>query len=95
MIDTSNIKRDFLKIDQQQRAKKNVPGQKNENIFGKNNNSHQIDNAYIQYNITIRKVALPAAGRDPPNLLDFLILKTFMLIDRSVMFSLLLLEKIG
>ena len=39
-------------------------------FFGENNNYHQIGNAYLRYDITVRIVALSVAPGDPPNPLD-------------------------
>ena len=39
----------------QQGGNLNNPDQNIEFIFGKNNNYHQIANAYLQYDITVRK----------------------------------------
>ena len=54
-IDKSIIKRDFLKIYHQQGAQLNHSDQNNEFIFGENNNYHQIGNAYLQFDFSVRK----------------------------------------
>ena len=73
-VDTSIDKRDFTQIYHQQGARLNHLDQNIEFILGENNKYHQIGNAYLQYDITVRKVALPPADPahppNPPNL-DF------------------------
>ena len=58
-FDNSITKRDFLKVDHQQKAQLNKPDQNVEFIFGENfgenNNYHQIDNGYLEIDITVRK----------------------------------------
>ena len=54
-LDNSIIKRDFTKIYQRQGDQINQSDQNIEFIFGENNNYHQIGNAYLEYNITVRK----------------------------------------
>ena len=54
-IDNSIIKRDFTKIYHRQGDQLNQSDQNIEFIFGENNNYHQIGNAYLEFNITIRK----------------------------------------
>ena len=54
-IDNSIIKRDFIKVYDQQGAQLNDPDQNIEFIFGENNNYHQIGNSYLQFDKTIRK----------------------------------------
>ena len=54
-LDNSIIKRDFTKIYHRQRDKLNQSDQNIEIIFGENNNYHQIGNAYLEFNITVRK----------------------------------------
>ena len=54
-IDNSIIKRDFTKIYHRQGDQLNQSDQKNEFFFGENNNYHQIGNAYLEFNITVRK----------------------------------------
>ena len=48
-IDSSIIKRDFLKTSHQQAANLNDSDQVTEFILGENNNYIQIGNAYLQY----------------------------------------------
>ena len=62
-IDNSIVKRDFTKVYHQQGANLNGSNQSVEFIFGENNNYHQIGNAYLEFDITIRKVV--AAPADP------------------------------
>ena len=54
-LDNSIIKRDFTKIYHQQGAQLNQSDQNIEFIFGENNNYHQIQNGYLEFNITVRK----------------------------------------
>ena len=54
-LDNSIIKRDFTKIYHRQGDQLNQSDQKIEFIFGENNNNHQIGNAYLEFNITVRK----------------------------------------
>ena len=54
-IDNSIIKRDFTKIYHRQGDQLNQSDQNIEIIFGENNNYHQIGNAYLEFNITVRK----------------------------------------
>ena len=54
-LDKSIIKRDFTKIYHRQGDQINQSDQNIEFVFGKNNNYHQIGNAYLEYNITVRK----------------------------------------
>ena len=63
LIDNSVVKRDFTKVYHQSGANLNDSNQNVEFIFGENNNYHQIGNAYLEFDITIRKVV--AAGADP------------------------------
>ena len=53
-IDNSIIKRDYTKIYHQQGANLNDHNQNVEFIFGENNNYHQIGNAYLEFDITVR-----------------------------------------
>ena len=53
-IDNSVIKRDFLKAYYQQGAQLNDADQNIEFIFGENNNFHQIGDAYLEFEITVR-----------------------------------------
>ena len=54
-IDNSILKRDFTKIYHRQGDQLNQSDQNVEFIFGENNNYHQIGNAYLEFNITVRK----------------------------------------
>ena len=54
-LDNSNIKRDFTKIYHRQGDQLNHSDQNIEFISGENNNYHQIGNAYLEFNITVRK----------------------------------------
>ena len=54
-LDNSIIKRDFTKIYQRQGDQLNQSDQNIQIIFGKNNNYHQIDKAYLEFKITVRK----------------------------------------
>ena len=54
-LDNSIIKRAFTKIYHRQGDKLNQSDQNIEFIFVGNNNYHQIDNAYLEFNITVRK----------------------------------------
>ena len=53
-IDNSIIQRDFLKVWHQQGAQLNAADQNIEFIFGENNNYHQIGNAFLEFDITVR-----------------------------------------
>ena len=55
-IDNSIVKRDYTKVYHQQGANLNDSNQNVECIFGEDNNYHQIGNAYLEFDITIRKV---------------------------------------
>ena len=54
-FDNSIIKRDFTKIYRRQGDQLNQSDQNIEIISGENNNHHQIGNAYLEFNITVRK----------------------------------------
>ena len=54
-IDNSIIKRVFTKIYHRQGDQLNQSDQNIEFIFGENNNYYQIGNAYLDFNITVRK----------------------------------------
>ena len=54
-LDNSIIKRNFIKINHRQGDQINQSDQNIEFIFGENNNYYQIGNAYLEYNITVRK----------------------------------------
>ena len=53
--DNSIIKRDFTKIYHRQGDQLNQSDQNIEFILAENNNYHQIGNAYLEFNITVRK----------------------------------------
>ena len=54
-LDNSIIKRDFTKVYHRQCDQLNQSDQNIELIFGENNNYYQIGNAYLEFNITVRK----------------------------------------
>ena len=54
-LDNIIIKRDFRKINHRQGDQLNQSDQNIEFIFGENNNYHQIGNAYLEFNTTVRK----------------------------------------
>ena len=54
--DNSMIKCDFFGVYHQQVASLNDPDQNMEFICGENSNYPQIGNAYVQYDITVRKM---------------------------------------
>ena len=54
-LDNSIIKRGFTKIYHRQGDQLNQSDQNTEFIFGENNIYHQIGNAYLEFNITVRK----------------------------------------
>ena len=54
-IDTSIIKKDYTKIYHQQGGNLKDSNQNVEFIWGENNNYHQNGNAYLQYDITVRR----------------------------------------
>ena len=56
-IDNSFIKRDCLQKYHQQGANLNDSNQNVDFILGENNNYHQIGNAYLEFDITIRNTA--------------------------------------
>ena len=58
-IDDSIVKRDYTKVYHQQGANLNDSNQNVESIFGENNNFYQIGNAYLEFDITITKIAAP------------------------------------
>ena len=53
-IDNSVLKREYLKVYNQQGASLNDFNHNVEIIFGENNNYHQIGNAYLEFDITVR-----------------------------------------
>ena len=54
-LDNNIIKRDFTKIYHRQGDQKNQSDQNIEFTFSENNNYNQIGNAYLEFNITVRK----------------------------------------
>ena len=54
-MDNSILKRNFSNLYHQQGAKLNNPDQNVEFIFGEKDNFHLVGNAYLQFNITVRK----------------------------------------
>ena len=54
-FDTSIKKRNFTKVYHQQGAQLNQSDQTIDFVFGENNNYHQIGNAYLEIDITVRK----------------------------------------
>ena len=54
-LDNSIIERNFLKKYHRQGDQLNQSYQNIEFVFGENNNCHQIGNAYLEFNITVRK----------------------------------------
>ena len=54
-LDNSKIKRDFTKTYHRQGDQLNQWDQKIDFIFDESNNYHQIGNAYVEFNITVRK----------------------------------------
>ena len=54
-LDNKIIKRDFTKFYQRQGDQLNQSDQNIEFTFGENNNYHQIGNAFLEFNITVRK----------------------------------------
>ena len=56
-FDNSFVKRDFLELYHYKGANLNNPDENIEFIFGENNNYHQIGNAYLEFDITVRNPA--------------------------------------
>ena len=56
-IDDSIVKRDYTKVYHQSGANLNESNQNVEFIFGENNNYYQIDNSYLEFDITVRNTA--------------------------------------
>ena len=54
-IDNSNVKRDLLKFHHHQGANLNDPDQNVEFSFGEKNNCHQMRNAFLEFEITVRR----------------------------------------
>ena len=70
-IDTSGTKKAFIEIYNQKGARLNNSDQNKHFNFSENIIYRQIGNAYLQYYITVRKVALPPVNDgDPPNPFD-------------------------
>ena len=65
-LDNSIIKRDFTKIYHRQGDQLNQSDQNVEFIFGENNNYHQIGNAYLEFNFTVRKNDTTNFHKDDP-----------------------------
>ena len=65
-LDNSVIKRDSTKIYHRQGDQLNQSDQNIEFIFGENNNYHQIGNAYLEFNITVRKNGTTNFHNDDP-----------------------------
>ena len=62
----SIIQRDFTEIYHRQGDQLNQSDQNIEFIFGENNNYHQIGNAYLEFNITVRKSDTTNFDNDDP-----------------------------
>ena len=58
-VDDSTVKRDYTKVYHQQGANLNASNQNVEFLFGENNNFHQTGNAFLEFDITITKIAAP------------------------------------
>ena len=58
-IDNSIVKRDYIKVYHQSGANLNDVNQNVEFIFGENNNYHQIGDAYLEFDIIVRKLVAP------------------------------------
>ena len=54
-IDNSIVKRDFLKVYHQRGAQLNQPDQNIKFTFSETNNYHQIANAYLEFDLRVRK----------------------------------------
>ena len=65
-FDNSIIERDFTKIHHQQGAQLNQSHQIYEFLFGENNNYHQIVNAYLEFDIIVRKNDTTNFHREDP-----------------------------
>ena len=79
-VDNSIVKRDFFKIYHQSGANLNDSNQNVEFMFGENNNYHQIGNAYLEFDITIRKVV------EVPNNPNFIDTDQIRLINNAFVF---------
>ena len=69
-LDNSIIKRDFTIVYHRQGDQLNQSDQKIEFIFGENINYHQIGNAYLEFNITVRKKDTNFHYDDPVRLVN-------------------------
>ena len=65
-LDNSIIKRDFTKIYHRQGDQLNQSDQNIEFIFGENNKYYQIGNAFLEFNITVRKNDTTNLHNDDP-----------------------------
>ena len=65
-IDNSIIKRDFTKIYHRQSDQLNQSDQNIEFIFGENSNYHQTGNAYLEFNIAVRRNDTTKFHNDDP-----------------------------
>ena len=54
-IVNSNLKRDFLKVNHQKGAQLNQSNQNMDFVPGEINHYHQIGNAYLEFDVTVRK----------------------------------------
>ena len=76
-IDDSIVKRDYTKVYHQQGESLNDSNQSVDFIFGENNNYHQIGNAYLEFDITIRKIV------EIPNNPNFIVTDQIRLINNA------------
>ena len=76
-IDNSIIKRDYLKVNHQQGAQLNQSDQNIEFIFGENDIYHQISNAFLDFDITVRKIDTTNFHYDDPIRLVIMLLHLF------------------
>ena len=65
-LDNSIIKRDFTKLYHRQGDQLNQSDKNIEFIFGENDNYHQIGNASLEFNITVRKNDTTSFHNDDP-----------------------------
>ena len=56
-FDNSIVEREYMKVYHQQGAQLNDADQNIKFIFGESNNFHQIGNAYLEYDITVKNPA--------------------------------------
>ena len=61
VFDNSIVRKYFMKVYHQQGAQLNDTDQNIKFIFGENNNFHQIGNAFLEYDITVRNPAAVSA----------------------------------